>query len=87
MFGKYEMYYIILYRFAINLLKTGLDLCCQSSSYYYLHMNIIMLVITEDITNIQITVSVYVSTKLLQKVLFKKKNWFILFFVDLLQLI
>ena len=24
MFGKYEMYYIIFYGFAINLLKTGL---------------------------------------------------------------
>ena len=51
-FGKYEMSYIIFYGFAINLLY---------SSYYYLHKNIILFVITEDITNIQITVSVYVS--------------------------
>ena len=51
-------------------------------------MNIILFVITEDITNIQITVSVYVSRKLPTESAIQQKNCFLfLFFVDLLQLI
>ena len=50
-------------------------------------MNIILFVITEDITNIQITVSVYVSRKLPTESAIQKKKLFNLFFVDLLQLI
>ena len=52
-------------------------------------MNIILFVITEDITNIQITVSVYVSRKLPTKSAIPKQIWFIFiyFLVDLLQLI
>ena len=43
-------------------------------------MNIIMFVITEDITNIQITVSVYVSRKLPTESAIPKQIWFNLFF-------
>ena len=50
-------------------------------------MNIILFVITEDITNIQITVSVYVSRKLPTESAIQKNIWFSGFFVDLLQLI
>ena len=39
-------------------------------------MNIILFVITEDITNIQITVSVYVSRKLPTESDIQKINWF-----------
>ena len=68
--------------------RPGWVLCSHSSSYYYLHMNIILFVITEDITNIQITVSVYVSRKLPTESAIKKIIGFNFFFVaDLLQLI
>ena len=50
-------------------------------------MNIILFVISEDITNIQITVNVYVSRKLPTESTIPKKNWLNFFFVDLLQLI
>ena len=50
-------------------------------------MNIILFLITEDITNIQITVSVYVSRKLPTESAIQKNIWFSVFFVDLLQLI
>ena len=43
-------------------------------------MNIILFVITEDITNIQITVSVYVSRKLPTESAIPKKIWFNLVF-------
>ena len=39
-------------------------------------MNIILFVITEDITNIQITVSVYVSRKLPTESAIPKNIWF-----------
>ena len=50
-------------------------------------MNIILFVITEDITNIQITVSVYVSRKLPTESTIPKKVGLKLVLVDLLQLI
>ena len=50
-------------------------------------MNIILFVITVDITNIQITVSVYVSRKLPTESAIQKYIWFNFFVVDLLQLI
>ena len=43
-------------------------------------MNIILFVITEDITNIQITVSVYVSRKIPTESAIQKKIWFNYFF-------
>ena len=43
-------------------------------------MNIILFVITEDITNIQITVSVYVSRKLPTESAIPKQIWFNLVF-------